>query len=184
MDDLRAEARLWGVEDGYFDVFGRWHEPSEETRRVLVGALSGERACPASPPPIGEPIQAFQGDGRRYWLLAVQLYALRSRRNWGHGDFGDLARLIPLAAARGAAGIGLNPLHMLFPDRAREASPYAPNSRHFLNPLYIDINAVPEFAGLRHDRIALAASQAGDLIDYDAVARSKLSALRTAFAQF
>src|SRR5262249_22983040 len=93
MDDLKAEARLWGVEDGYFDVCGRWHEPSEETRRLLVGALSGEHVCPASPPPIGEPIQAFQGDGRRYWLLAVQLYALRSRRNWGHGDFGDLARL-------------------------------------------------------------------------------------------
>src|SRR5215467_938709 len=171
MDDLTAEAGLWGVENGYHDVFGRWQETSAEVRRRLVAALSHGLDRPPEIEPAGETIRAFQGDGRRYWLLAVQLYALRSRRNWGHGDFGDLARLIPLAAARGAAGIGLNPLHALFPDRAREASPYAPNSRHFLNPLYIDINAVPEFAGLQHDRIALDASRTGDLIDYDAVAR-------------
>jgi AcrR family transcriptional regulator len=38
---------------------------------------------------------------RRAWGLAVQLYGVRSRRNWGHGDVTDLAALIDLAAALG-----------------------------------------------------------------------------------
>jgi 4-alpha-glucanotransferase len=118
--------------------------------------------------------------------VAVQLYALRSCRNWGHGDFTDLARLVALAAARGAAVIGLNPLHALFADRAEEASPYAPNSRLFLNPLYIDVEAIPEFpgtaqAGLDND---IAALRASELIDYAGVARVKLAALHLAHQQF
>lgn len=184
MDDLTAEAEQWGVESGYFDIFGRWHVPSAETRRRLVAALSRGPAGPADAAQPGNLIRAFQGDGRRYWVLAVQLYALRSRRNWGHGDFGDLARLIPIVAARGAAGIGLNPLHALFPDRAREASPYAPNSRHFLNLLYIDVDAIPEFSGLSRGAFQIDALRAGELVDYDEVARAKCAALRSAYSHF
>jgi 4-alpha-glucanotransferase len=184
MDDLTAEARRWGVEPGYHDVFGHWHAASEEVQRRLIAALSRGLARPPEIPPVGEPIRAFQGDGRRYWALAVQLYALRSRRNWGHGDFTDLSRLIELATARGAAGIGLNPLHALFPDRAQEASPYAPNSRLFLNPLYIDLDAVPEFPGAAAAGIDLETARSGDLIDYEEVARAKLDGLRLAYEHF
>src|SRR5947209_20573947 len=81
------------------------------------------------------------------WALGVQLYALRSSRNWGHGDFSDLLKLIDVAAQMGAAGIGLNPLHALMDDRMEEPSPYYPSSRLFLNPLYIDVEAIPEFPG-------------------------------------
>ena len=92
----------------------------------------------------------------------------------GIGDFSDLARLIELAAALGAAGIGLNPLHALFPDRAQEASPYAPNSRIFINPLYIDVDAIPEFPGAAAAGIDLDPLRGGELIDYVGVARAKL----------
>jgi 4-alpha-glucanotransferase len=184
MDDLTAEARRWGVENGYHDAFGRWHEASAETQRRLVAALSRTRGQPPELTPVPEPVRAFQGDGRRHWALTVQLYALRSRRNWGHGDFGDLARLIELAAGRGAAAIGLNPLHALFPDRAQEASPYAPNSRIFLNPLYINVEAIAEFAGAATAGIDLDALRAGELIDYGGVARAKLDGLRMAYKHF
>ena len=81
------------------------------------------------------------------WTLAFQLYAVRSRTNWGHGDFADLLAMIDLAADLGAAGLGLNPLHALFDDAPEQASPYSPSSRLFLNPLYIALDQVPEFTG-------------------------------------
>src|SRR5262249_24617683 len=92
------------------------------------------------------PQETYQGSSawpHRMWALSVQLYAVRSDRNWGHGDFSDLVELIDLAADIGASGVGLNPLHALFDGKAEEPSPYYPNSRLFLNPLYIDLAAVP-----------------------------------------
>jgi 4-alpha-glucanotransferase len=129
---------------------------------------------------------AFTGSFDRVWLMAVQLYSLNSARNWGIGDFTDLARLIEITAPLGCAGIGLNPLHALFDDRPGDCSPYSPNSRLFLNPLYIDVEALPEFAGDAGaiDGYAIARAKAGPLIDYRAVALQKFAALRRAFANF
>jgi len=120
------------------------------------------------------------------WALAVQLYGVRSSGNWGHGDFSDLRALIDLAADLGAAGIGLNPLHALFEDRAHEASPYFPNSRLFLNPLYIDVAAVPEFgarsvAGMAEEIEQL---RAKSIVDYQGIATVKTHALRIAYQAF
>jgi 4-alpha-glucanotransferase len=130
------------------------------------------------------PRQAYQGQqGRRMWGLGVQLYAIRSQRNWGHGDFTDLLELIAIAADHGASAIGLNPLHALFEE---DASPYFPNSRFFLNPLYIDVEAIPEFPG----RASLALEQeiaslrAGDRIDYPGVTKTKMRGLEAAYAGF
>src|SRR5205823_7570474 len=41
-------------------------------------------------------------DGGRVWGPSVQLYSIRSRRNWGIGDLTDLRRVIEFAAAAGA----------------------------------------------------------------------------------
>ena len=88
------------------------------------------------------------GHGRnaRLWGLTAQLYGVRSQRNWGIGDFTDLAELAEQAAALGASAIGVNPLHALFPADASHISPYSPSSRLFLNVCYLDPEAVPDFA--------------------------------------
>jgi 4-alpha-glucanotransferase len=134
-------------------------------------------------PFIVAPSAAFSGDFDRCWLLAVQLYGVRSARNWGIGDFTDLDRLIELAAQLGADGVGLNPLHVLFDDRPADCSPYSPNSRLFLNPLYIDVERVAGFQS-GEERQTLHRVRQGQIVDYAGVAALKWQALRCAFSRF
>jgi 4-alpha-glucanotransferase len=137
-------------------------------------------------PLIVAPPKAFGGDFDRSWLLAVQLYGVRSSRNWGMGDFTDLEGLIEVAAGMGAGGVGLNPLHVLFDDRPADCSPYSPNSRLFLNALYIDVEKLPEFSSnaFADSNDAIAGLREGNIVDYVAVAELKWRALRLAFAAF
>src|SRR4029079_12194100 len=188
MDDLTERASRCGIELGYVGEMGRHQAAAPETIRRILAALDLHPPAPVVDSGKHAPIgRAFQGDkASRDWLLAFQLYAVRSASNWGRGDFRDLAALLRLAAAVGASGIGLNPLHALFPDRAEQASPYAPNSRLFLNPLYIDVEAAPGFPGI--DALGLG-DEVGrlrhePLVDYAGVARAKLRALRQSYRQF
>jgi 4-alpha-glucanotransferase len=137
-------------------------------------------------PLIVAPPRAFDGDFDRCWLLAVQLYGVRSARNWGIGDFTDLEGLLELAGHLGADGVGLNPLHVLFDDRPADCSPYSPNSRLFLNPLYIDVEKLAEFPPrvLAESSNTIARLRASDIVDYAGVAELKWRALRFAFKKF
>jgi 4-alpha-glucanotransferase len=174
------------VSDGYVDVpadmgFGRY--------RLTWSTDAAGGDSPSEAALVISPRRAYQLDhlqGERVWVLAVQLYAVRSQRNWGHGDFTDLSELLDIAADKGAAGIGLNPLHALFDDRPEQASPYSPNSRLFLNPLYIDIEAVPEFSSLPDEELQgdLDACRNADLVDYTRVANVKMACLRAMHSAF
>jgi 4-alpha-glucanotransferase len=180
-------AEEWGVQAGYHDVFGRWHAASPETITRLVKALSADRMAPARhDSTFLDHSEAFQGDRKRVWGIAVQLYAVRSARNWGIGDFGDLRDILEIAAQSGASAVGLNPLHALFLDDPGKISPYAPNSRLFLNPLYIDVTGVPEFPAEAAAELApeIERLRAAEFVDYHGVADLKLRALRTAYDQF
>jgi 4-alpha-glucanotransferase len=94
--------------------------------------------------------------------------------------------MLELAADIGAGGIGLNPLHALFDDRPEQASPYAPNSRLFLNPLYIDVEAIPEFPGAEAGGLAREVERlrAAERVDYTGVAQVKATGLRLAYERF
>jgi 4-alpha-glucanotransferase len=126
---------------------------------------------------------------RRHWGIAAQLYALRSANNWGIGDFTDLGRLMGWAGSRGASTVGVNPLHALFLDTPQDASPYSPNSRLFLNPLYLDVTAIPDFResaearGLASHEF-VGAARAGSVVEYPAVAAAKLAVLEQLYAHF
>jgi 4-alpha-glucanotransferase len=144
-----------------------------------------------SPPHCHEPAAII--DGRKLWGIALQLYTLRSRENWGIGDFNDLRAMIRWAASHGAGFIGLNPLHALAPADPARCSPYSASSRHFLNVLYIAVPAVAEFADCAAARERLAdPSVAGRLdelrsrewVDYRGVADLKFEILALLYRDF
>ncbi len=87
----------------------------------------------------------FAGTGRIAGFN-VALYGLRSSRNWGCGDFTDLRALIEWAWNEVGFGfVGVNPLHVLHNRVPFNTSPYLPLSIFYKNPIYLDIEAVPEF---------------------------------------
>jgi (1->4)-alpha-D-glucan 1-alpha-D-glucosylmutase len=62
------------------------------------------------------------------------------------GDFSDLRGMQEFCGESGAAMVLLNPLHALFPDAPEHASPYSPSSRVWFNTLYLDVEAIDDFA--------------------------------------
>jgi 4-alpha-glucanotransferase len=190
MDSILEQAAKWGVEAAHYDGLGRHWQVDPSVLARILDAIGAQGKEPSHPGPAAEHVTpAFQGGHalpHRSWGIAVQLYGIRSHRNWGHGDFTDLAHLIDIASEVGASAIGLNPLHALFDDRAEEASPYFPSSRLFLNPLYIDIEAIPECppAALADFEPRVAALRQRDLVDYADVAQCKVKALQVAFDAF
>jgi 4-alpha-glucanotransferase len=120
----------------------------------------------------------------RVWGVSLQLYELRSRRNWGIGDFADLRAMIDLVASLGGDFVGLNPLHAPFLADAGRCSPYEPSSRLFLNPLYVAIDKLPDFQSDTGQQTTIATLRDTDLVAYEGVASAKLSALRTIWTRW
>lgn len=209
MGALERLATALGVQLRYGDAFGVERAVPRETLKGICDALGfraeteaqAEQALrdlpPAPPSEAGEIGRAWQppqfDDGARAWLAGTQLYAVRGQSNWGMGDFGDLKWLLGAAARVGAAGIGVNPLHALFPAEPERASPYSPSSRLYLNPLYLDLGAIEDMNDcgpaqqLIHTQDAQAqigASRAARLVDYAGVAALKWRLLALLHGRF
>lgn len=130
------------------------------------------------------------GDGK-VWGLSTQLYSLRRDGDWGVGDYTALGELIAVAEQLGAALVGVNPLHALFLDAPEKASPYSPSSRLYLNALYLDVEAVPEYAGCAaaidaaaRAKADIAKAKSATHVDYAKVAEIKVSVLGKVFDAF
>jgi 4-alpha-glucanotransferase len=191
-------AEIWrGEMDGTWITRRRFELPIDlpagyHELEAKIGAGTAARSLlVVSPPQCYEPAPIVAG--RRLWGIAVQLYTLRSRDNWGMGDFNDLRSLIRWVAPHGAGFIGLNPLHALAPADPARASPYSASSRHFLNVLYISVPLVPEFIDCAAVRERLAGSSAAHrlrvlrgcaLVDYRGVADLKFEMLELLYRDF
>ncbi len=93
--------------------------------------------------------------GRPCFGLIANLYSLRRRGDLGFGDFGALRGLVELTARTGGDFVGLNPLHALW-NQGGAVSPYLPVSRLFRNPLYLELEAIPEWEECEEARGQLA----------------------------
>lgn len=165
--------------------------PGYHRLELRAGGAAASALVVAAPPTCYRPLRL--DEDARIWGWSVQLYGLRSPRNWGVGDFGDLLALIDVAALRGANAVGLNPLHARFAHDASRVSPYAPSSRLWLDSLAIDVEAVDDFVesdavrarvGSDDFRARLAALRAASLVDFDGVSAAKQEVLRELYAHF
>jgi 4-alpha-glucanotransferase len=189
--ELLQRARNAGIATEYRDWRGQYAEVPAETLAAILDVL--ERAPEQAE---SDPDEA-DGNGlvpprltipaERQWGFTVQLYSLRSKESWGHGDLHDLARLARWSAAElGAGFVLINPLHAVEPLPPLSPSPYLPMTRLFTSPLYLRVEDILEYGALPvEDKRAIrdlaaplrAANATADLIDRDAVWRGKRAAL-------
>jgi 4-alpha-glucanotransferase len=184
--ELIRRAQAHGVAVSYQDWRGRLVEVSDQTLAAVLDAVSDERCPPPARAPVTGAVAPFPR--RRSWGFAVQLYSVRSRGSWGHGDLRDLADLATWSGRElGADFVLVNPLHAAEPTSPISPSPYLAMTRHHLSPLYLRVEDVPEYARLgAGDRARVealgaplrAASRTAALIDRDAVWAAKRAALK------
>jgi len=200
MNRLRCQLVLEDGSDGSVETTNLGDLPA---RRSSCGGFATYRLRLAERPGIGyhrlvieagkhrfsshlicAPRRSYEADviERRSWGCFLPVYAIRSERNWGAGDFEDLRRLVEWTGQQGGKVVGTLPLLAAFLDEPFEPSPYAPASRLAWNEFYVDVAKVPELAKCRAaaDLIGsagfqdeLAKLRATDLVDYRRVMELK-----------
>lgn len=135
----------------------------------------------------------IQEENRKLWGISLNLYSLRSNRNWGCGDFADLQEMSKWLGDLGGHFIAINPTHAILNKMPYDISPYSPISRLYKNFIYLDIDSISDVsestdaAALMQDesfRNEIERLRQADLIDYEAIAALKEKILRCAFETF
>src|SRR5437867_2626706 len=126
--------------------------------------------------------------GRRRAGLLIPLFACPSSASWGIGEIGDLPAFTSWLAGAGLRILQLLPINEMAPG---QQSPYSAISAMAVDPLFISLRAVPEFAALggeealsADEKRLLETARRAATIQYADVRRLKHSALRRAFARF
>ncbi len=157
------------------DLPDGYHRLDRQSSGLTTRIIKTPGACIAPPTKPG-------------WGWAVQLYAARSTRSWGFGDFADLRKLSDWSADHGASMVLVNPLHAPSPILSQQPSPYFPTSRVYRNPLYLNITDVDGAAELSDAIDPLArlghGLNADRRIDRDAVFRLKYQALELLWSRW
>jgi 4-alpha-glucanotransferase len=125
---------------------------------------------------------------RRQSGLLLPLFSCPSSTSWGIGDVGDLAYLTRWLAGGGQRLLQLLPINEMAPG---QQSPYSAISAMAIDPIYLRLPDVPEFAALGGepslppaDLERLEAVRLAPRIDYAGVRHLKYAALRAAFERF
>jgi len=125
---------------------------------------------------------------RRQGGISVPLFALTSSQSWGIGEFQDLAMFARWAGEAGQSVLQILPINEMPPI---ERSPYSAMSAMALDPIYISLPQMVDFAGLGGE-LALDQSEAESLtllrqsarIKYVEVRQFKERWLRRSFDRF
>lgn len=127
------------------------------------------------------------------WGLSINLYSIASRRNWGIGDFGDLAEIVRGVADLKGGFVGINPLHLIANTRTFGTSPYSPITKLYKNFIYLSIEKIPEVSESEEIQAIIRSGsfkrelsnlKREKLIDYEKIASLKEEILRRAFTIF
>ncbi len=120
--------------------------------------------------------------------ILLPLFSLRSKDDFGIGDFGAVDGLLDWMQAARQRMIMFLPL---LPTAPGDPSPYATRSAFGLNPLFIDLHALPEFVAqggfdslTEDEKRQLNEARAAPRVRYDLVFPLKRAVLRRAFDQF
>ena len=124
----------------------------------------------------------------RHAGVSLPLFSAGSTSSWGIGEINDVA---PLSAWLGSAGFDRLMLLPIGTMGADQTSPYSASSAMAIDPIFISIEALADFAGAG-GRAALSAAAREDLkravgahrVAYGGIRRVKEEALRLAFAWF
>src|SRR5471032_2437959 len=124
---------------------------------------------------------------RRSGLL-IPLFSSPSETSWGIGDIGDLRHVTSWLAAAGQRVLQLLPVGEMAPG---QQSPYSAISAMAIDPIYVDVAAIPEFVSVGGER-SLSPEDAAELervrratsVQYSAIRLLKERALRAAFERF
>ena len=182
--ELKKKAETYGFMESFRDISGHTHQADTQSLSKLLKAV---KSVPLQVyPEVEDKVPVYGADILRnhegIWGVTCGLYGLRSERNWGVGDFEDLAVLSEHMAEKGADFIGLNPVHALFPSAPHLYSPYSPSSREFLNVMHIAPDKIPELLGV--ETPISTNSDTNGLVEYETIYRNKTKAFEQAFAAF
>ena len=126
--------------------------------------------------------------GHRRAGLLVPLFSCPSTASWGIGDIGDVEPMTRWLASAGQCVLQLLPLSEMAPG---QQSPYSAISAMAIDPIFICVPAVPEFAALGgeaalgpEDRALLDRVRRAPRIEHANVRRLKQAALWAAFNRF
>ena len=195
LGDLAVVAEAWLGAEHFVRRALQFQPPVPLGYHELRASVDGDAEAGAPTRWIVGPDQTWQSPEapERMAGLAVSVYGLRSDRNWGVGDFTDLTALSEWGAAElGIQLVGLNPLHAIHNRQPFNTSPYLPVSAHFRNPLYLDIDAVPEMAASERAQswrrragitAEIAALRQSEFVEYERAWRLKRLFLRVLFRQ-